>query len=113
MKDNTIRIKKRDLAKSYYTVFSLAIVRRLLQSGHVIADVKPFREKLDNGKVRIHKDKCVHVFKVDETFFNDYAKFVSEREAKFDDIEFKRNIDNITDKWKNASDEEVKAAENE
>lgn len=59
-------------------VFNYGVTRKLLAAGCTVVDIKPDRENEITGK-----DRCIHVFKNDEHFQNEFEKINKEiAEAK-------------------------------
>ena len=70
------------IKKESKLVFNYGVTRKLLAAGCVIVDIKPDRENDVTGK-----DRCVHVFKNDETFQREFERINREiAEAKAADV---------------------------
>ena len=63
-------------------VFNYGVTRKLLAAGCEVVDIKPDRENLTTGK-----DKCIHVFKNNELFQEEFERINREiAEAREADI---------------------------
>jgi hypothetical protein len=59
----------KNFEKETRLVFNYGVTRRLLEAGCTICDIKSDRENEITGK-----DRCIHVFKNDETFKREFKR---------------------------------------